>query len=306
MKKLGNFIKGLGFTFSFKRLRKAIILVILFALIGFGVYGFYELESTEGALKKVYVQDIALKYDLGGRKVISVYKKDINSDKKGEYIFIAGTPVIGNDKQKSSNVEKYSDMVFVVIDGLTNQVKAYDLKTTYKADVTLKICDDEKGTYFLISDTNGAISLFKLKDDLVLDLNEDIVTEMISKTVSNEFLGYTIYSKRSEDNENIVEVTLDNYGKNYLGEYKKVTKLDYDELGLDVSKYRETYLRDKYSSYALEDTNSDGVFELAAYQYVLYNLEENSGTSKTLGVVKTIYTLGNTKVKFSSVEVSAM
>ena len=61
MEKFSKFIKKCGFTFSLKRLKRAIILVILFLGIGFGVHFIYEFGNSESGLKMIYEKEIASK-----------------------------------------------------------------------------------------------------------------------------------------------------------------------------------------------------------------------------------------------------
>ena len=74
-------------------------------------------------------------------------------------------------------------------------------------------------------------------------------------------------------------------------------------MGIDISKYRETYLRDKFSEFELKDTNNDGILELVAYQHILYSLDDEVNKNKTLGVVETTFNIEEDKLKFNKVEV---
>ena len=57
MKRFSKIIKKCGFIFSFKRLKKAILLVILFSLLGFGVNLVYKFNSSESGLKLIYEKE---------------------------------------------------------------------------------------------------------------------------------------------------------------------------------------------------------------------------------------------------------
>ncbi len=142
MSKISKLFKKMGFTFSFKRLRKAIILVIIFALIGAFVGFIYKFGSSESGLKIVYEKEISAFMDLGQSKVIKVYKTDINSDKIQDFVFIMGQEQRSNSDPLNSTIEMYNDVEFVMIDGATKQVVRYKTNSNYKSDVTLKISED--------------------------------------------------------------------------------------------------------------------------------------------------------------------
>ena len=124
--------------------------------------------------------------------------------------------------------------------------------------------------------------------------------DIIANTSSN-FLGYTIYQQKQDESK--IKVTLDNYDKSYLDDYNEETVLDFSQNGIDISRYRETYLRDCFSSFDLKDTNGDGILEFVGYQHLLYCLDDIG--NKTLGIVKTIFTIQeDNKLKFDDVEIS--
>ena len=304
MKKISEFIKSLGFTFSFKRARKAFVLVFLFALIGLGVYLFYEFENSESGLKMIYAKEVSQKMDLQGKEIIKIYKKDVNEDKKLDYVFIAGEELRSGENELNSVVEMYNNVNFVIIDGQTDLITTYETGKNFSSDISLQICEDEQDRYFIISDLSGNISLCKLSETEMQDVeSSNNIVDIVKNTTSNEFLGYTIYTEKNAENSNIVNVTIDNFSKDYISESKDVKTLDFSEMGIDISKYRETYLRDKFSEFELKDTNNDGILELVAYQHILYSLDDEVNENKTLGVVETIFNIEEDKLKFNKVEV---
>lgn len=304
MKKISEFIKSLGFTFSFKRARKAFVLVFLFILIGLGVYLFYEFENSESGLKIIYAKEVAQKMDLQGKDIIKIQKKDINEDKKLDYVFIVGEELRSGENELNSVIEMYNNVDFVIIDGQTDLITTYETGKNFKSDVSLQICEDEQDRYFIISDLSGNISLCKLAETEMQDVeSSSSIVDIVKNTTSNEFLGYTIYTEKDAENSNIVNVTIDNFSKDYISESKDVKVLDFTEMGIDISKYRETYLRDKFSEFELKDTNNDGILELIAYQHILYSLDDEVNANKTLGIVETVFSIEEDKLKFSKVEV---
>lgn len=296
MNKLSKTMKKLGFTFSFKRLKKAILLVILFSIIGIGVYALYEFKASETGLKMIYEKEVSSKIEIGENTIIRIYKKDINDDKALDFVFIMGKEKRSSDDALNSTIERYDNVSLVIIDGKTDDVKKYNTEKSFEPEVTLKIIEDEKNRYFLISDYNGNINLFRL--------NKENLVEIIKNTTKQDFLGYTIYTKKDEENKNILEVSLDNYDKNYLKEYKDIKRLDFTQASVDLSKYRETYLRDKISKFEFKDTNNDGILEFVTTQYILYSLDENATTNKTIGKIEVYFNIKDNKLNFDRVEIN--
>ena len=138
MKIISDFIKNLGFTFSIRRLKKAIILVLLFSFIGIGVYLFFKYESSDEGLKRMYINEVSKKYDLKDNKIIDIEKKDVNNDKIDDYVFIIGKEVRSDSNSLNSIVELY-DVSFVIVDGNTNEEIVYETQKDYKPEVTLNM-----------------------------------------------------------------------------------------------------------------------------------------------------------------------
>ena len=295
MKRFSKIIKKCGFIFSFKRLKKALLLVILFSLIGFGVNLVYKFNSSESGLKLIYEKEVASKYDLGENSVIRIYKKDLDNDEVPDYVFILGKEKRTSGNILNSTVEHYQDVSFVIVHGSKNEVTKYDTEKEYKADVNLKIVEDEQNRYYLISDYNGDVDLLETKDGSVVNITKN--------TTDQGLLGYTIYTSKDEENSKI-KISLDNYNKNYLNEDKDEKQLDLSELSLDLPKYRETYLRDRISKFDFRDTNNDGILEFVTTQYVLYSLDESLTENKTVGKVEIFYDIKEYKLVFNRVEIN--
>lgn len=302
MKKISEYIKSLGFTFSFRRLRRAFVLIILFAIIGVSVFLFYEFENSESGLKKIYSKEIMKNVDLQGKSIIKVYKRDVNEDKTLDYIFICAEEVRSNDNALNSIVELYKSLDFVILDGKNQEVYTYNTNKDFDANVNLSIVEDEKNRYFLISDYSGNVCCCKISQKDMQNIDEKII-DIVKNTTEKEFLGYTIYTKKDEENPNVINITLDNYSKEYIGAVNEEKKLDFSELGVDISRYRETYLRDKFSEFKFADVNNDGILEFVAYQYVLYNLDETQRSNKTIGKVEIFFNIEDDKLKFNKVNV---
>ena len=296
MKIISDFIKNLGFTFSTRRLKRAIMLVVLFSLIGTGVYLFFKYESSDEGLKRMYINEVSKKYDLKDNKIIDIEKKDVNNDKIDDYVFIIGKEVRSDSNSLNSIVELYENVSLVIIDNKSNEVKQYDTQKNFKADVDLNICEDERQMYFLVSDLSGNVLLS------IMDESSNLI-DIVKNTTENEFLGYTIYTSQNNENEGVLNVNIDNFSKNYLNEYTDTVQLNLMENEIDISNFRETYLRDKFSNFILKDINNDGILEFIGYQYILYSLDETVTVNKTAGVVETVFNIEDNKLKFNSVNI---
>ena len=284
----------LKFTFSFKRLFKAIALIIIFTLIGASVFLFYEFETSENGLKKLYIKEIEGILELNDKEIIKINKADIDMDRKEDYLLIVGNEKRSNASTLNSVVEIYEKVDFYIINGNTKEVYKHETNQDFGSDVQMKTYFDEQEKYVLVSDSKNKVALFKLFNGKIINY--------IGNTTNKEFLGYTIYTKQVEDN--ILEVNIDNYGKDYLKEYREVKKIDFNELGLSLKNYRETYLRDGFSKFELKDTDRDGILEFIGYQYVLYTLNNTriiENSEKTVGEIMTIFKIVDDKLKHEDV-----
>ena len=150
--------------------------------------------------------------------------------------------------------------------------------------------------YFLVSDLSGNVLLS------IMDESSNLI-DIVKNTTENEFLGYTIYTSQNNENEGVLNVNIDNFSKNYLNEYTDTVQLNLMENEIDISNFRETYLRDKFSNFILKDINNDGILEFIGYQYILYSLDETVTVNKTAGVVETVFNIEDNKLKFNSVNI---
>lgn len=294
MVSFSKIIKEIGFTYSFKRLKKAILLVVLFTLIGLGVYFLYRFESSESGLKIAYEKEISSIVDLADNTIIKIYKQDLNDDQVLDYVFIMGKEKRSSENALNSTLEVYNDVSLVVIDGASSEEKIYETKKDYKPATNLEIIDSKNEKYFLIYDETGSVDLLKLEGNSLVNI--------IKNTTSDNLLGYTIYTSKNEENESILEVTLDNYGKDYLKKYEETKILDFSDLSVDLSKYRETYLRDKISKF--EFKNIDEELEFVITQYILYSLDDSVTENKTIGKIETYFNINDDKLVFDKVEIN--
>ena len=112
-----------------------------------------------------------------------------------------------------------------------------------------------------------------------------------------------VFTNKNSENKEILNVNIDNYSKDYLNEYTDTVELNLVENNIDISQFRETYLRDKFSNFELKDINNDGILEFIGYQYILYSLDETVTVNKTVGVIETIFNIEDNKLKFNSVNI---
>lgn len=296
MVSFSKIIKEIGFTYSFKRLKKAILLVVLFTLIGLGVYFLYRFESSESGLKIAYEKEISSIVDLADNTIIKIYKQDLNDDQVLDYVFIMGKEKRSSENALNSTLEVYNDVSLVVIDGASSEEKIYETKKDYKPATNLEIIDSKNEKYFLIYDETGSVDLLKLEGNSLVNI--------IKNTTSDNLLGYTIYTSKNEENESVLEVTLDNYGKDYLKKYEETKILDFSDLSVDLSKYRETYLRDKISKFEFKNIDEDEELEFVTTQYILYSLDDSVTENKTIGKIETYFNINDDKLVFDKVEIN--
>lgn len=294
MKKKINIFKSIGFKFSYRRLKKAILLVLLYVLIGVGVWTFYEYENSESGLKKIYTKEVSSFYDIGDKKIVKIIKRNEVGDDTLDYIFLVGTESRSNEDNLNSTVELYKDVNLVIIDGNTKENFVYDSQKDFKSNVKLRVVEDSSNKYFMASDESGNILLLAFRDNNFVDI--------IKNTTQNDFLGYTIYTSQDSENPKVLDVRIDNFSKDYLASHEETEKLDFSDKNIDLSSYRETYLRDNFSNFELKDTNNDGVLELVATQKILYCLDDKS-EEKTTGQVVTTFNITQDKLVFQGVDI---
>lgn len=189
MVSFSKIIKEIGFTYSFKRLKKAILLVVLFTLIGLGVYFLYRFESSESGLKIAYEKEISSIVDLADNTIIKIYKQDLNDDQVLDYVFIMGKEKRSSENALNSTLEVYNDVSLVVIDGASSEEKIYETKKDYKPATNLEIIDSKNEKYFLIYDETGSVDLLKLEGNSLVNI--------IKNTTSDNLLWYTIYTSKN-------------------------------------------------------------------------------------------------------------
>lgn len=283
-----------------KKIGFAILLVIILSLIGICVYFYKSYYNTEKGLTKIYQREIRDVLDLKGNKsVIKIIKEDINSNGKEDYIVLLGEEKYDDTddltdtfKKISSNLEMYNNVSIEYINGETKEAIRYDTKKSFGIDIDMIV---RYNNYIMVSDkSTGNIALLTLKDNELCNI--------IAESFDTEFKGYTINAEFDKENASILNVKLDNYGRDYLEEKTDEYKLDFTDTIINKENYRLTYMANNFCDFEFnkvdENTNE---YVLIAKQYILYC--NNNILEKNAGVVKTIFKLEDNKLKFSDVTV---
>lgn len=282
-----------------------ILVIIVLGLIGASVYFTKAYFKTDNGKTKIYTKELGDTIKLEGNKeIIYICKIDINRDEIKDYVVLLGEPKyeevdttkVQIFKSLSYNLEMYNNISIEYVNGKDNTTNRYDTKTTFGKDVKLTTFDDGKRMYIQVSDnTSGNISLLYLK--------EEKLENIISNTFNDkEFVGYTIEGKFNESEGTKLEVTLDNYGKDYLANKEEVFTLDYTNTQVNSTSYRLTYMANKYSDFKIIQSEDKSKTYLICTQYVLYSNIEN--LTKNEGFVNSRFEIKDDgKLEFNSVEV---
>lgn len=291
-----------------KRIKSKIFLtllvVIILSIIGTSVYFVKKYYNTEKGKTRIYSNELkeVIKLD-GNKEIIKIIKNDINKDEIEDYIVLLGEPKyeeVDTDKVKifkslSSNLEMYNNISIEYVNGKDNTTNRYDTKKTFAKEINLKSFDNGKKVYIQVYDNSGVISLLYLKDEKL----ENIITNSFA---DKEFVGYTIEGKFNENEGVKLEVTLDNYGKDYLAKKEETFTLDYTGTTINSNSYRLTYMANKYSDFNIEQNEDKTKTYLVCTQYILYandnSLKKNEGYINSKFEIKE-----DNKIEFCNVEV---
>ena len=278
-------------------------LIILLVIIGSVVFLVKRYYGTDIGHTKIYQREIKDLLNLEGNKtLIKILKDDINGDSVQDYIVLLGeekfednnTTTNTDIKKLLSKVELYNNVCIDFIDGNTKENKRYDTKKFYGNDVNLEIKSDKDTKYVVVSDTTtGNIAIIYIKDNEIKNL--------IADSFSQEFCGYTIEASFNKEDSTKLNVSLDNYGRDYLTKQENGFVLDYTDTNVNSENYRLTYMANRFCEFEItQDENQN--LDLIGIQHILYSnkdeLEKNSGK------VKTHFKLDeNKKLIFNKVEV---
>ena len=282
-----------------------ILLVALLSLIGACVFFTKKYYGTDNGKTKIYAKELGNTINLeGSKEILLISKVDVNRDDVEDYIVLLGEPKyeeIDTTKVKifkslSSNLELYNNISIEYVNGKDNNADRYDTKSTFGKDVKLVIFDNKDRLYIQVSDnTSGNIAL--------LYLNEGKLENVISNTFNtSEFVGYTIQGKFDESERVKLDITLDNYGKNYLEKKEETFNLDYTDTQINSNNYRLTYMSNKFSDFKILQEEDESKVYLIGTQYILYS--NNKDLNKNEGFVNSKFEIKEDgKLEFISVNV---
>lgn len=286
-----------------RKIWKSFWLIVLLACIGGGVFLVKKYINTDAGRTLIYKTEINDVLNLEGNKtLIKILKQDINNDGIEDYAILLGeekfedndTTKITDLKKLMSTVEMYNNICVDILDGSTREMKRYDTKKSYGSDVGIEIKSDKDTKYVVVSDTTtGNVAL--------LYLQEAEIKNLIADSFSQEFCGYTIEAGFNKEDPTKLNVSLDNYGRDYLTKQESTFVLDYTDTNVNSENYRVTYMANRFCVFEIvQDENQN--LELIGIQHILYS--NNNSVEKNSGKIKTHFKLDeNKKLVFNNVEV---
>lgn len=280
------FKKLFSFRFTKKRVLIAILLVIGFIVIGIVVDRIYKYFDTPESNYKKDEKKLESKIDLKDKIFIDIKRYDLDKDGIEDYVAISG----------KQNTEQYSNLDVIFLNGKTDEILKYSSKKEFAKNVELDIYEDKDKEYIFIRDTSSG-------NVLLLRLKENEFENIINNSFGDTFKGYTIDMVFDEKDQNVLNISLDNYGKEYLKSSDKTYKLDFKDKNVDLNNYRGTYNLDKFQKVELKDLDNDGIFELVASQYILYLYKNVEDCEDNLGIISTTFKYIDDKFVFDNVKV---
>lgn len=282
-----------------------ILVIIIISIIGTAVYFIKGYFNTASGKTKIYAKELndIIKLD-GNKEIISILKLDINKDGTEDYAVLLGEPKyeeidtteVHMFKSLSSNLEMYNNISIEYVNGNDKTTNRYDTKKTFDTDVTIYSFVTDNKVYIQVSDISGNIALLYLKDEKL----ENIITNTFN---DKEFVGYTIEGKFKKDDTTKLEVTLDNYGKDYLAKKEDVITLDYANTQINNDNYRLTYMANKFSKFEIKQSEDKSKTYLLCTQYILYS--NNDNLNKNEGFIVSKFEIKeDNKLEFATVEVT--
>lgn len=255
-----------------KKILISICLVIVLSLMGTAVYLLEQYYKTDAGKTKIYQGELKDHLNLQGNKsIIKIVKSNFNGDDTEDYVVLMGEAKYDEKSEEdttglkkiAANLELYNNISIDYVDGKTMESIRYDTKKSYGKDVDLQVRQDDKYQYALIFDhTTGNVA------DLVLQ--EGAFVNLMEKSFSGEFCGYTINAAFNKEDGTKLDVSLDNFGRSYLPEKKDTITLDFKDTNVTAENYRVTYMANKFTDYQLEKKEESPTFELTCVQNILY------------------------------------
>ena len=291
-----------------KKILLSILIVILLTIVGFSVFFVKKYYRTENGKTRIYKKELSsISLTKENKEIISIIKEDINGDEVEDYLVLLGEPKYEEtdiSKVKilqalSSELEMYNNISISFVDGSLigkeEGIRTYNTNKTYGIDVNMETIKNNNKAYIKVCDGSGNICL--------LYLGQEKLKNVITNTLEDkEFVGYTIEGKFKDEDGIKLEVTLDNYGKDYLKKVEDKYTLDYKDTNINEENYRLTYMANKFSEFKFDQNEEKSKLYLKCIQYILYSNKDE--LNKNEGFINTKFEITDeNKLTFSDVEV---
>lgn len=279
------------------KISKVLILFAIIAIIGGCAYYYKKYENTTEYITRRYQSEIKDVIDIGKENgIINIVKEDLNSDSVEDYICLYGKAIYSSGASK--NVVMYQNVSVAFVDGVTKEVVKYESTKSFDNKINLSIKESDGKKYvFANSLDSESVILIRKQDSTVVDI--------IKNSFGNSLTGYIISYKNMTEEPLKVTFKLDNNATSYLGLKTDDYTLDFTDKGIDLNNYRHSYLKNKYSSFNLENLDDDTSLEFVGIQNVLYlnGTNKDETLAKTLGKIKVIFDLQDDNLTFKDLNV---
>lgn len=284
-----------------KKIKYAILLILILLLIAAITYGIELFRKSELARKIEYVNDVKDDIKLNdGESIINVIKEDINRTSDSSYVVLVATEEYSTKKlsKLSGNLEQYKNVSVIYLNKQDNIIKRYDAHKSFNPNMSFEIIKNdtnENEKYVVVKDQDAG-------NILILKYNGEEFVDVIKSSFNiDDLLGYTVNATFSEENKNVLKVKLDNYNRSYLTANTEEISLDFSEQNVNKDTYRTSYLANKINKF--EFFTENGIIKLKCIQNILYKTNNDENLANNVGFVNTIFTLKDSKLAYEKVEV---
>lgn len=281
-----------------KKIKKAFVVCVFLCIVGIVTYFTTCMLNTPMALTKRYYNKISENLNVEYNNVIRIIMSDLNGDNIDDYVCLVGESVydtakahIGND-----NLINYKNVGIVCLDGSTNEKISYESDFIFYTDIDIEVLNEITGTYIFVNSISS-------QDVIFLKVTNDGIVDIVKNTFSDIPTGYDISCRISEEDNKKLIISLDKDENEYLADIKDEHIIDLEEKNIDISSYRYSYLKDKFSYFEYYDIDQDGSRELIGVQNILYSNTKFSSGIKTLGKVKVIFKLVEDKLIYNDLKI---
>ncbi len=270
-----------------KKIFYAILICIILSIIGAATYFIQIYLNTPKQLTKKYIKELGEEFS-SDLNIFYIEKYNVYGDEKEDYICFINKNYI-SDKM-------YGDVQIQIVDGNTREVITYDTNKNFAEDYQISVIRNNEQNYiFLQSEEATNVSILTIQDGQLHDL--------IKENFSDVPKGY-YYSYSVNNEENKIVVTLDKNGVPYLDLNNNVFEYNLDNLNVDLSLYRKSYLKEKYNYYEFGNINTENQLELVGIQNILYlNEVTTENIPNTIGKIRVTFVVNGNKITFKNVEI---